>query len=135
MKVLNRIWSMETAGTDVLRLVVCAILFTHGFHRLYEGKAPVLGSILKEEGIPAGVVLAYLVCLAETCGTSLLALRLMVLPVTLILSSIYLTGILLFHRHHGFFVVGPSEGGWEYSALIITCLLVTAWENRHRKFF
>lgn len=135
MKLLRRIFSRESAETDVLRLVVCAILFTHGAHRLYEGSAPGLGSILKDSGFPAGVVLAYLVCLAETGGTVLLAMRLLVLPVTLILLLILSTGILLFHRHHGFFVVGPGEGGWEYSALLITCLLVTAWENRATKFF
>ncbi len=32
----------------------------------------------------------------------------------------------------GFF--GTGEGGWKYNALLITCLLVTAWENRKRTF-
>jgi putative oxidoreductase len=64
-----------------------------------------------------------------------LALRILVLPITLILSVIYFTGILMFNRHNGFFVVGAGEGGWEYNALLITCLMVTAWENRARKFF
>jgi putative oxidoreductase len=132
MKLLGRIFSRETAGADVLRLAVCAILFTHGAYRLLTGEAPGLGSILKDEGIPAGMVLGYLVCLAETGGTMLVALRLLVLPVTLILSLIYFTGIMLFQRHNGFFVVGPGSGGWEYAALLITCLLVTAWENRAR---
>jgi putative oxidoreductase len=132
MNLMHRIFSRETAGTDALRLAVCALLFTHGAYRLSTGEAPGLGQILKEEGFPMGVVLGYLICFAETGGTVLLALRLLVLPVTLILCLIYFTGIMLFHRHHGFFVVGPGSGGWEYSALLITCLLVTAWENRKR---
>ena len=59
----------------------------------------------------------------------LLALRLLTLPVCAALTLIYTMGIILFHRHNGFFVVGPGTGGWEYSALLITCLLVTAWEE------
>jgi len=135
MKLLSRVFSLKTTGADVLRLVVCAIFFTHGSYDLLHGSIPELGGVLKKEGFPAGVVLAYMVCVAETGGAVLLAARFLALPVTLILSLICWTGIMLFHRHHGFFVVGPSSGGWEYSALLITCLLVTAWENRASKLF
>ncbi len=130
----TRIVSKDTVALDLLRLVLCAILFTHGAYRFYDGTVPVLGDILRENGLPYANVLAWLVDLAEIGGTVLLALRLCVLPVCAILSFIYFTGILLFHRHNGFFVVGPGGGGWEYSALLITCLLVTAWENRSRGF-
>ena len=135
MQWLKRIVSWETAGLDALRLVLCAILFTHGAYRLLTGEFVGLGGLLKEEGFPAGVTLAVLVCIAETGGTLSLAMRLMVWPVTAILCLIYLTGIVLFHGPSGFFVVGPGENGWEYSAVLITCLLVTAWENRATKLF
>jgi putative oxidoreductase len=36
--------------------------------------------------------------------------------------------------HNGSFELGTSGGGWEYNALLITCLLETAWENGRRKF-
>jgi putative oxidoreductase len=131
---LGRFVARETLGIDILRLVLCAILFTHGAYRFYDGTIPKLGEILSANGLPAGAILANLVNLAETGGTVLLAARLMALPVSLILSFIYIVGIILFHSHLGFFVVGPGSGGWEYSALIITCLLVIAWENRTHKF-
>jgi len=130
----SRIVSRQTLGADLLRLVLCAILFTHGAYRLYEGSTSVLGEILGQEGFPFGTVLAYLVDIAETAGSIAVALRLFVIPICLIQSIIYFTGIMLFHRHAGFFVVGPGENGWEYSALLITCLLVTAWENRSAGF-
>jgi putative oxidoreductase len=135
MTLPNRIVSKQTAGTDLLRLVLCSILFTHGAYRLYEGSTPVLGQILHDEGFPFGTVLAYLVDLAETAGTVAIALRVFVVPISCILSTIYFTGIVLFHGPSGFFVVGPGSNGWEYSALLITCLLVTAWENRARGFW
>ena len=131
---LKRIVSRRTLGTDILRLVLCAILFTHGSYRLLHGDAPLLGHLLQDEKIPAPYLSAYLVCLAETGGTLLIALRLMVLPVSCILIGIYATGIYLFHGPSGFFVVGPGENGWEYSLLLITCLVVTTWENRRTPF-
>jgi putative oxidoreductase len=134
-QLLNRIVSKRTVGTDVLRIVVCAILFAHGSYRLAHGEAHGLGDLLREEGVLAGLLVAYLICIAETAGTVLLALRILVLPISLILSLIYFTGIMMFNRHNGFFLVGAGEGGWEYNALLITCLLVTAWENRTRKIF
>jgi putative oxidoreductase len=133
MNPLSRIFSTKTAGTDVLRLVVSATLFAHGSYRLYHGEASGLGSVLRDEGVPASLLVAYLICIAETLGTVLLAMRFLVLPITLTLSFIYFTGIMMFNRHNGFFVVGAGEGGWEYNALLITCLLVTAWENRTAK--
>ena len=130
MTFLARLVDRDSAGTDLLRLVLCGLIFTHGAYRFYEGSTPILGEILAERGFPIGVILAYCVNLAETVGSVLLALRLLVLPVSLILSLIYVTGIVLFHSHNGFFVVGPGTGGWEYSALLISCLLMTAWQNR-----
>jgi hypothetical protein len=89
MSLLDRIFSRETAGADVLRLAVCAILFNHGAYRLLTGEAPGLGSILKDEGIPAGLVLGYLVCLAETGGGAVAGTACDADPVSD-----------LFHRHH-----------------------------------
>lgn len=73
--------------------------------------------------------MAWLVSLAETAGTLLLAVRLAVLPVTLALSTVYLTGIVLFNARRGFFLVGAGEGGWEYNFLLIVCLLASAWQE------
>lgn len=120
-------------AVDALRLVLCGLLFTHGAYRYLDGTLPELGRILTSRGFPHGLLLANMVNLAETCGTILLALRLMVWPVCSVLILIYSVGILLFHRHQGFFVVGPGTGGWEYSALIITCLIVIMWENHDHK--
>lgn len=129
---IKSIISRDSAGTDVLRLVLCAIIFTHGAYRFYEGSTPIMGELLEEAGFPIGTALAYCVNIAETAGSVLLALRLLVLPLAAILSLIYVVGIMLFHRHAGFFVVGPGENGWEYSALLITCLLTTAWQHRRQ---
>ncbi len=132
---LKRIYSSDRTGPDLLRLVLCAIIFTHGAYRFLDHATPILGEILEEEGFPYGLLLASLVNLAETGGSVLMALRVAVWPVAAILFLIDFTGIVLFHSHNGFFVVGPGEGGWEYSALLITCLMATVWENRNNKLW
>ena len=130
-----KIFTRASAGTDLLRLVLCALIFTHGAYRFYEGSSPILGQILEDQGFPggSGTILAYAVNMTETLGALLLAMKLFTLPVCAALTIIYTTGIILFHRHNGFFVVGPGTGGWEYSALLITCLVATAWEDRKQK--
>jgi putative oxidoreductase len=130
-----KIFTRASAGTDLLRLVLCALIFTHGAYRFYEGSSPILGQILEDQGFPggSGTILAYAVNVTETLGALLLAMKLFTLPVCAALTIIYTTGIILFHRHNGFFVVGPGTGGWEYSALLITCLVTTAWEDWKQK--
>ncbi|HAT32821.1 MAG TPA: hypothetical protein DCW29_18825 [Janthinobacterium sp.] len=53
----------------------------------------------------------------------------------LALGVLYVVGIHLFHWQQRFFVVGRSCGGWEFSAMLIVCLLITAWARRARPFF
>jgi putative oxidoreductase len=45
-----------------------------------------------------------------------------------ILVVIFATGIALIHWQLGFFILGPGEGGWEYSALLITCFSAVAFD-------
>jgi putative oxidoreductase len=129
MKLLKGIVTRRTAGYDVLRIAVCLLLSVHGGYRFYEGSLPVLAGILDARGFPFAIVLVWLVNLAETGGTLLLALRILAVPISLILAGIYATGVVLFHWSQGFFVVGPGTAGWEYSALLIVCLLITAAVN------
>lgn len=133
----SRFFSPTRLGPDVLRFVLCAIVFTHGIYRYHEGSVPVLGRLLEESGFPrgSGYALACAVNLTETIGAALLAMGIMVWPLCLAFSVIYFTGIVIFHWTSGFFVVGPGSNGWEYSALLITCFVVVAWESRADRYW
>ncbi|MYM39461.1 DoxX family protein [Duganella qianjiadongensis] len=129
--------SYRRIGMDVLRVLLCSCIFAHGAHRLLTGHSNVLGDILTEKGFPFGLEIIIGVNLVETVGTALIAMRLMVFPVSLLLICFYVVGIVWFHWHWGFFIVAPgdlrwtAEGwGWEYSLLLITCLVATCWDNR-----
>lgn len=111
---------------DLVKLVACGIIFTHGLHRYLYGELGPLGGALANFGLPFPQFLAQLINIAETFGTVLIALGLLVRPCCAVLVLIFVTGIALIHSHAGFFIVGPGEGGWEYSALLIACFAAVA---------
>ncbi|MCV2352537.1 DoxX family protein [Paucibacter sp. B2R-40] len=128
-------------GMDAMRLILCICIFIHGAHRLLTGHSNVLGGIMTEKGFPFGLQIIIGVNLFETIGTVLIALRLMVFPISLVLICFYSVGIVWFHWPSGFFIVSPGElkwapegWGWEYSLLLITCLVATSWDNRAAPF-
>jgi len=106
---------------DLVKLAVCAIVLTHGVHRYLYGEIHGLGAALANFGFPFPLVQAHLVNLAETGGVLLIALGLFVRPMCAILILIFATGVVLIHWQLGFFILGPGEGGWEFSALLIAC--------------
>jgi putative oxidoreductase len=114
------------AAIDLLKLAVCAIILTHGVHRYLYGEIAGLGAALASFGFPFPQVLAHLVNLAETAGVLLLAMGILVRTMCAILILIFATGIALIHWQLGFFIVGPGEGGWEFSALLIASFAAVA---------
>jgi len=111
---------------DLVKLAVCAIVLTHGVHRYLYGEIPGLGAALAGFGFPFPLVQAHLVNLAETGGVLLIALGILVRPMCAILILIFATGVVLIHWQLGFFILGPGEGGWEFSALLIACFTAVA---------
>src|SRR6476659_3899676 len=121
-----RIIRPDRVAIDLVKLAVCAIILTHGVHRYLYGEIQPLGQFLGQLGLPAPQAEAQLINLAETGCVLLIALGLLVRPMCAVLVLIFLTGIVLIHWQAGFFIVGPGEGGWEFSALLIACLTAVA---------
>lgn len=131
MQVWKRMITAETGANDIVRLWLSVTVCAHGAARLLTGD-PVLGNFLQAQGWPAAHLLAALVSTFEVAGAILLALRVRVVPIAVLLSAVYLMGILLFHRKLGFYVIGPNDNGYEYSLLLMTGLLATAWDSLQR---
>ena len=66
-------------------------------------------------------------------GPLLLAWGLLVRPLCLAYSAIYLMGIALVHAPAGWFVVGLGRNGMEYSVLLIACLLGVGYASTARR--
>lgn len=117
-------------GLLVLRLVLAGLIGAHGWARWYHGGVAPFGQWLAGLEIPFGMAIAIGVTVIEIVGTPLFALGRLLLPLSLVYSAIYLTGIVLVHAPAGWFVVGLGRNGMEYSVLLIVCLLLVGLTSR-----
>lgn len=120
-------------GWLVLRLALAGLIAAHGYYRLVTGGSFGFGEWLVSQGVPFGSMVAWVVTLLEVVGSVLLALGRMVFPTTIVLSSIYLVGMLMVHAPSGWFVVGAGRNGAEYSVLLIVALLCVGFQHAPRK--
>jgi putative oxidoreductase len=107
----------------ILRSLMGIIFVTHGAARLVYWTVPGFGSYLDAQGFPFGILLAWLVTVGELISGTLLAVGYKVKYCVLFHSIVIITGIFLIHLPNGWFTVGQSLGGVEYSLLILAVLV------------
>jgi putative oxidoreductase len=119
-------------GAHLLRIGVAALLFIHGAARVGLGIVPPFGDFLNSKGLPAGLLLAWTLTIAELARTPLLAARRFVTPIAAFFIVELAAGIALVHWPAGWFVVGAGRNGMEYSVLLILALgSVVLFERTH----
>jgi len=118
-------------GFLLLRLSVAFIFLTHGCTRIYiNGVTPFGEQFLDAVGFsPFGLYIAWAITLFELVGGTLLLLGKFVRPIALVFIFNLLMGIILVHFKEGWFVVGAGRNGFEYSFLLIVCLVVIAFPD------
>ncbi|HEX6848222.1 MAG TPA: DoxX family protein [Chitinophagaceae bacterium] len=105
-----------------LRMMVGIIFILHGGVRVYNNTLPGFGDFLRDKGFPFGFYLAWAVTLFELVGGVLMFLRLFVTIFCIGEMIILITGMITVHGENGWFVVGRSLNGIEYSVVLITIL-------------
>lgn len=130
MHSLNHLDRKSAVGWLVLRLCLAGLLAAHGWARLITDGVVPFGAWLESQGIPGGFYVAFAITSLEILATPVLALGLVVFPLSIAFSAIYAVGILLVHLPAGWFVVGLGRNGVEYSVLLITCLLLVGWQHK-----
>lgn len=125
--------SRSHLGWTILRMTVAGLIAAHGWSRLLTDGVVPFGGWLGEQGIPLGLPIAALITALEIIGTPLLAVRRLVVPLSLAYSLIYLAGIVMVHAREGWFVVGHGRNGMEFSALLIVSLLVVGLQDWSRQ--
>jgi putative oxidoreductase len=123
---------MSAAQSQVLlRITVSLFLLAHGVARTYLGTIGGFGEFLNSRGFVIGGVLAWAITIFEIVGGTAMALNYFVKWIAAVFIIELATGIVLVHAPQGWFVVGATLGGMEYSVLLIVCLLVIA--SHHKK--
>lgn len=105
-----------------LRMMMGIVFILHAGVRVYNNTLPVFGDFLEGKGFPLGFYLAWLVTLFELVGGILMFFRFLVRVFCIGEMIILITGIITVHSENGWFVVGRSLNGVEYSIVLITIL-------------
>jgi len=110
----------------LLRVAVSLFMMAHGLMRLYLGTVGGLGEFLNSKGFMIGGMLAWTITIFEIVAGATMAFGLFVKWISAVFIIELITGILLVHLPNGWFVVGATQGGMEYSTLLIIALIVIA---------
>lgn len=105
-----------------LRMMMGIIFILHAVVRIYNNTLPGFGDFLEGKGFPFGYYLAWAVTIFELIGGIMMFLRFLVRVFCIGEIIILITGIVTVHAENGWFVVGRSLNGIEYSIVLITIL-------------
>jgi putative oxidoreductase len=131
-------FSRAAWGLFVLRLTVGLVFFMHGVPKLTGGMEQT-AQFFASLGIPAPVVAAWAVAVLEVVGGIGLMAGLLTPLWNLLFIAEMVTAIAVVHYPRGFYVIGPGQGGYEFSMLLIAanvCLLLVgagAWAVTGRR--
>lgn len=105
-----------------LRMMTGVVFFLHAAARIVQNSFADFGDFLNDKGFVLGLYLAYAITAFELVGSVAMFLRYFVKWFCIGETVILITGIFLVHLQNGWFVVGMSLGGIEYSVVLITIL-------------
>lgn len=115
------------------RVGLASLFAIHALVRIIHGTIPNFAVFMESVGFPDGTVTVWAITLAELGASAMLAVGRSVRIAAFVLTAIAVGGIVLIHRHFGWFVGEHGTGGSEYSvALIILLVIVAAAEPQRR---
>lgn len=122
------------SGIGMIRVAVALLLSVHCIHGLANpSDLTDFGQALASRGFPFGVTLAWTIMFVQLGSSIALVLNRFVVPACVAHITVLLFGVVIVHAKHGWFVVGPGDGGVEYSLALIACLFAVLWANWPKK--
>lgn len=113
--------------TLVVARIATALFFSiHAVVRIMVGSIPQFGKFMESLGFPNGVIVVWLITILELTAATAMIAGFCVRCAAAALGAIAVGGIVLIHRHFGWFVGEHGTGGMEYSVALIVLLLVVA---------
>lgn len=117
-----------------LRMMTGVVFFLHAAARVAQNSFSDFGNFLDSKGFVYGLFFAYAVTAFELIGGVAMFLRYFVRGFCIGETIILITGIFLVHLQNGWFVVGMTLGGIEYSVVLLTILFaIFIAESRAKK--
>jgi putative oxidoreductase len=110
----------------VLRVSVAILYMAHATVRIVGGSLAQFGDFMEQAGFAHGIAWVWAITLYELIAGTLMALGRQVRWAATGLFTIAAVGIVIIHRHFGWFVGEHGTGGSEYSVCLMVALLVIA---------
>jgi putative oxidoreductase len=110
----------------VLRVSVAVLYMAHATVRIVGGSLAQFGGFMEQVGFSHGIVWVWAITLYELIAGTLMAVGRQVKWAATGLFTIASVGIVIIHRHFGWFVGEHGTGGSEYSVCLMVALLVIA---------
>ena len=114
------------------RVATAGLFMAHAVVRIANGSIPRFGQFMESQGFAPGEAVVWAITACELVAGTLLILNRHVRLAAVALLGIASGGILLIHRHIGWFVGEHGTGGSEYSVALIVLLLVICAADRER---
>lgn len=108
------------------RIAIALFFALHAIVRIMNGSIPRFAAFMESVGFPDGTVTVWAITVAELVASAMLIAGVRVRAATGVLMAIAIGGIVLIHRHIGWFVGEHGTGGSEYSVALIVLLVVVA---------
>jgi len=110
----------------IARVMTAVFFMAHAVVRILNGSIPQFGQFMTNQGLPFGEGVVWIITICEiVAGVLLIANRF----VRIAASGLFIVavgGVVLIHRHFGWFVGEHGTGGSEYSVALMILLLVVA---------
>jgi putative oxidoreductase len=110
----------------MLRVSVAILYMAHATVRIVGGSLAQFGDFMEQAGFSHGIAWVWAITLYELIAGTLMALGRQVKWAATGLFTITAVGIVIIHRHFGWFVGEHGTGGSEYSVCLMVALLVIA---------
>jgi putative oxidoreductase len=122
-----------TSSLRIFRMIVPVFMLIHGITRITNHGVDPFGEFLSGNGFPLGFYVAWAITVFEIVGSVGVITGYFVSVISILFAIELSVGILLVHKANGWFVVGASTGGMEYSVLLILCFLLLAFTSKRQQ--
>ncbi len=119
-------WISPQLALHVLRVATAALFMAHAIVRIVDNTIPQFAHFMDTHGFPHGAIWVWAITSYEICAGTLIVLNRGVRWAASGLAVIAAVGIVIIHRHNGWFVGEHGVGGSEYSVALLAMLLVLA---------
>jgi len=125
-------WLSLQQAFAIVRVATAGLFLAHAIVRIVANTIPQFALYMANCGFPFPTAVVWAITIAELISSAMLIVRWHLRWAAAVLMAIVSEGIVLIHRHIGWFVGEHGVGGSEYSVALLLLLLLIAADDAAR---